>query len=345
MKNKFLKIIFLVVTVGLVIWFWPTPKQHSSDTQNETQAIQSGKPSVNIPPTNGTTSVAQAASIIGNTAQQRISDIENTNLVIHLIEGENSPITFFGKVIDQNGDPVSGVKATATIRQWYVKSPVTLAYGARFIPVEKESDSSGRFEINGKTGDSFGIEFTPKDGYSLSPTTSRGYGTSSGSFENPVIIKMWKEGTKEPLIGGSHVFGIDSGKIYTLDLLEGKKIEGETVGDLRVSITRPNDINSREKFSWSFSIEVIGGGLVEAPPDDEFMYLAPELGYQPKFEMQFEPKTQNWLGTVKRQFFIRSRNGQVYGRIQMEVIAIYNRHSAIEINYAVNPAGSRNLQP
>ena len=44
-----------------------------------------------------------------------------------------------------------------------------------------------------------------------------------------MIIKMWKEGSKEPLVGGSHVFGIDSGKVYTLDLLTGKKIEGEQI--------------------------------------------------------------------------------------------------------------------
>jgi hypothetical protein len=155
---------------------------------------------------------------------------------------------------------------------------------------------------------------------------------------------MWKEGVKEPLVEGSKVFGIDAdGRVYTLNLLDGKKVEGAADGDLRVSIVRPRGVKYRDKYQWSFVIEGVGGGLLET--DDEFMYLAPESGYKSKFETQLDPGDPAWAPLVKKQFFIRSRGGQVYGRIQVEVHAIYNVHSAIEINYAINPTGSRNLQP
>ncbi len=156
---------------------------------------------------------------------------------------------------------------------------------------------------------------------------------------------MWKEDAKEPLVGGNYVFGIDSAKTYTLDLITGKKIEGQAAGDLLVSITRPPDAKPHDKFPWSFSIEAIQGGFAEPDPNDEFMYVAPESGYQPRIEMQFDPNDPAWAGIVNRSFFFRSRNGQVYGHAQVEIDSIYNVHSALQIDYTVNPNGSRNLQP
>lgn len=146
-----------------------------------------------------------------------------------------------------------------------------------------------------------------------------------------------------PLINGSHVFGMDSGKIYTLDLIQGKKFVGETSGDLRVSITRPNKVNSKDRYPWSYSIGAIDGGLIET--EDEFTYSAPAAGYQPEISRKFEPTDADWNFDIHKRFYIRTRNGQVYGRIEVVFHSAYNVHSAIEINYALNPNSSRNLQP
>jgi hypothetical protein len=78
--------------------------------------------------------------------------------------------------------------------------------------------------------------------------------------------------------------------------------------------------------------------------EDEFMYLAPESGYTPQLEMQFHASDTSWAPMVKAQFFIRTRNGQAYGRVELEVNSIYNHKSAIEVNFSMNPAGSRNLE-
>ena len=177
----------------------------------------------------------------------------------------------------------------------------------------------------------------------LSPMASRFFNPSTGRFEKPTVFKMWKESSKEPLIKGNHVFGIDSGKTYTLDLEKGKKVTEEANGDLRVTVTRPSNAKRKEKYPWSFSIEAIHGGLLES--DDDFMYLAPESGYKPKMEMQLDPTESGWAGSVRKRFFFRTRDGQSFGSAQVEVYSIYNTHSAIEINYSINPNGSRNLQP
>jgi hypothetical protein len=235
------------------------------------------------------------------------------------------------------------VKVRVGVRHWNVVNPAPWGAQGQTIPVEKETGVDGRFEIRDVTGDGVHVESISKSGYQLSPKAPNHFGPSSGSFENPIIIRMWKEQAAEPLVSGSRIYGIDSSKVYTLDLITGKKIEGEAIGDLRVSITRPDGVGRRDKYPWSFSIEGIEGGVVEN--DDEFMYLAPESGYKPKYEIQLDPEEPSWAPLVKKQFFIRSRGGGIYGRIQIEVRSIYNVHSAIEIDYAINPTGSRNLQP
>jgi hypothetical protein len=261
------------------------------------------------------------------------------------VERRNVFINIYGQFVDQNNNVIPGVSIKISIRHLTTPNPLVPEVGSKEIYLEKISDSEGRFEFSNEVGDGIDIESIRKDGYQLSPKTPNHFGPSSGSFQNPVLVKMWKETAKESLIGGSYVFGIDSGKIYTLNLTAGKKIEGETEGDLRVLITRPNGVGPRDKFPWSLSLEAIQGGFAEPDASDEFMNIAPEAGYEPKIEMQFDPNDPAWVGIVRKQFFIRSRNGQVYGRAKVEIDSIYNVHSAIQINYTINPNASRNLQP
>lgn len=150
---------------------------------------------------------------------------------------------------------------------------------------------------------------------------------------------------KATLITGEKVFGIiPDGRVYTLDFLQGKKTEGDRAeGDLRISIVRPPEATPHGKYKWSCVIESVHGGLMET--DDEFMYLAPESGYEAKYALNLVPTDQAWTPLVKKQFYFRSRDGQMFGRMHVEVNAIYNDKSAFEVNYAVNPSGSRNLQP
>ncbi len=256
-------------------------------------------------------------------------------------EAKNIPISFYGRVLDQDGHPVSGVQIK--MNGEHVFYLISQGIASTNIEMETQTDADGRFQWTSDKGDMLAVESISKDGYRLSPKAPHSFMPSSGSLLDPVIFKMWKMIGKEQLVSGRHVFGIDSGKTYTLNLINGKKIEGEAEGDLRVSIARPADAKPREKYQWAFSIEVLGGGFLES--NDEFMYLAPESGYEPKIEMQFNPSSPAWTGVVKKQFFIRSRNGQVYGGVQIEVDSIYNVHSALQIDYAINPNGSRNLQP
>ncbi|HTY88032.1 MAG TPA: hypothetical protein VMB80_11245 [Candidatus Acidoferrum sp.] len=345
--NKFSWIfgaILLLGIFGVVFWLRPThqggnpslPKQQpvASPVLPQATPTVSQVSRVSSVVSNPVSDVKAPAVTNQDASQSRVETVQQA------LSEKNVPINFYGQVIDQGGIPVSGVKVNIYIRHW------ELTQDAMSNPVrlEKETDSDGRFEIHDAMGDAIDLEMLQKQGYQLSPSAQRSYGPSSGALEKPVIIKMWKQGPKERLIGGDKVFGIvPDGRIYTVDLLAGKKLEGEMIGDLRVAIARPNGVKPRDKYDWSWKIEGVQGGIEET--DDEFMYLAPESGYAPEARMELAATDSAWTPLVKKRFFIRSRNGQVYGQMQVEINSIYNDHSVIEIRYAVNPNGSRNLQP
>lgn len=339
-----------VVLLAIVAWLL-RPKPHAPESEQAREAVQPTNEIVTSEPAPAFTSGASApatnvplpANVSAWTAAQNNPE-RRKELFQQLVQEKNVPLDFYGKVVDQNDRPVPDVKVKLNVRQWYVQSLDNLNAEGRSIVYEKRSDADGFFNLSEGTGDALTVESVEKEGYQLSAKTSRSYGaaTDPGS---PVVFKMWKQGPKEPLVTGQKVFGIiPDGRVYTLDLLQGKKVEGDRAeGDLRISIVRPADATPRSKYQWSYKLEGVHGGLVET--DDEFMYLAPESGYESKFAINLVPTDEAWTPLARKQFFFRSRDGQIFGRMQVEVNAIYNDKSALEVNYAVNPSGSRNLQP
>jgi hypothetical protein len=261
------------------------------------------------------------------------------------MESQNKPIEFYCEIIDQDGNPISGVKLKIEVHHLKIIVPVAWGDEEQSIPIEKESGIDGRIEIHEATGDGFQVESVGKTGYQLSPQTPNHFGPVSGSFENPVIIKMWKIGERAQLISGNKFWGIiPDDRTYTMDFLKQTKLEGNNAsGDIRVRIIRPAQIKPREKFDWSFEIEGIQGGVIQN--QDEFMYLAPETGYQ-KYEFSMSTNNPNWKREMDgMQFYFQSRNGNVYGQFVVDVIPDYNEQSIFNVKFSVNPNGSRNLQP
>ena len=156
---------------------------------------------------------------------------------------------------------------------------------------------------------------------------------------------MWKLQTPETLMTGSKFFGIvPDGRSYTIDLIKGTKTEGESnAGDMRVKITRPSETQPHTQYPWTCVVETIGGGLLES--GDDFMYQAPETGYVSPYQLAFDARQTNWTEEVKGNFYIKSREGAVYGHIELDIIAQYNDKSVFSINYSLNANGSRNLEP
>jgi hypothetical protein len=218
-------------------------------------------------------------------------------------------------VIDQDSNALAGVDIKVTVRHWKLADPVALLVGSDDIPLERKTGSDGRFELTGPTGDGFGIGLT-KDGYEAEPGQG-GFGPIGGSYENPVIFKMWSTNIHERLIIGNKSFEVvPDGRFYFINLTEGTISEsGE--GDLKVWIQYTNQVVRGRLYDWSAGIEATHGGLLQVPQeainsgflgDPSFaMYSAPTDGYSPSFSLKSQIKGGQDGEIGNRFFYLAAR--------------------------------------
>lgn len=249
------------------------------------------------------------------------------------------PINFYGRVVDENNQPVAG--ATASFR-WTDLSALGTS------EAHATSDAGGSFALLDRKGKRMSVTVT-KDGY----YTPKGEMLSSYEYANPadglftpdssrpVVFHLRKKGTAEPLIHGLKLFGsrVDGTMSY-VDLVEGKN-SLTPPGDLTVRCIR-SERDAERKFDWTFTLGVPDGGLIESTND--FMFLAPEAGYQPSVEISHKATDPEWISEEKHKFFVRSRNGQVHARIEITIIPGYDKNAAFDVEWFLNPSGSRNLE-
>lgn len=326
---------------------------HRRGNESKVTETSQGQPPANVPilaiTNRSTTNTAQRSASTNPSPYIQTNRLSLPNMAQKAIEMNNKPIDFYGKVIDQNSNGIPGVTIKAGIRHWTEMDPSVVAFGlgSKEIHIQQLTDQEGRFEISGVSGDAFGISVSPKEGYVLSPKAPRGFqGGTTGSYEDPIIFKMWQLGERQQLVSGSKFWGlVPDGRAYTIDFLQGTKTESpDAPGDIRVSIERPSQIRPRSRFNWSFSMEGIQGGVLKT--EDDFMYIAPESGYQPKHQITMNSTNSDWSKQLTGlRFYVTSRNGQVFGRIVFDLIPDYNNVSIFNVQYTMNPNGSRDLQP
>lgn len=339
----------IAITVLAALLF--SLRRHSGGPGKEERRVTEAEP-----PASGTTKPGTAA--LGTSAPQQVQRTTPTatnpgpptpaaalsaTRLEQAIAERNAAVNFYGKVVDQNGNPIPSVRIVMSVRHGAL-SP-SQAVIVTYPKKEFLTDSEGRFQWTGETGDSLTMETVIKDGYRLAPSAPQNYGPSSGTVENPTIIKMWKLGQPAKLVGVRSLFGfVPDGRPYTLDLVADKKQQGRSQqGDIVVQITRPPDVKSRDKFEWTLDVQALGGGLIGEM--DDFPYLAPESGYEAAVTIHMLPTNPAWTSVLKTNFYFTSRNGQVFGAIGMTVRPVYNDRSSIFIESSANPNSSRNLQP
>ncbi|HEY5298311.1 MAG TPA: hypothetical protein VIK59_10330 [Verrucomicrobiae bacterium] len=259
------------------------------------------------------------------------------------IESQNVPIDFYGKFVDQDSNALADVKIRISIRHWTMPDIAVPLAGSKEIYLEQTSDEGGRFEFHGETGDAVYIESIEKDGYELEPR-GRNYGVVEGSFENPVVFKMWSTNIHEQLITGNKSFNIvPDGRPYFIDLTT-DTINESGKGDLKVWIQYTNQVVHGQLYDWSAGIEVINGGLRSS--DSYAMYEAPTDGYVPSFlsKQQIKGGQSGEIGDHK--FYLLLKNGQEYGQMNINLFAPYGYLSPglVHLSYAINPSGSRILR-
>jgi hypothetical protein len=228
----------------------------------------------------------------------------------------------------------------------HVKVIVPTAWGDEdeIIPISKETDPSGRFEIQGISGRAVELESIQKNGYEAEPVR-RAWKTSEGTSANPIVFKMWNVNIHEHLIIGEKPFDIiPDGRAYFINLTDDTVSDTVTSSDLKIWIQYTNHIVHGQLYDWSAGIEVIDGGLLES--DSYSMFSAPTDGYVSSFKSQQQIKGGQRGEIGERRFYLKLKNGQQYGRMIINLVAPFNDGTPglIRLSYAINPTGSRILR-
>lgn len=237
-----------------------------------------------------------------------------------------TPISFYGKVVDEAGRPVAG--ATAELL-WTDMSPEGSSKTNLF------SGADGQFSITGIRGKHLGIDIF-KEGYYRALSKGRSSFEYAGFWEptyhqpdpdNPVVFHLRKKGEAEPLaVGeGKVLVGVGKGAVIPWP--------GDS-GVVRVAVTE-NDKASRK---WAAQLSVDGGGVL--PALEEFPFLAPESGYQPSILIdQDSPKPPGWQGQHGGRFYVKT--GAAYALLEIQQL-LTKKTMYYEVR--LNPSGSRNLE-
>jgi hypothetical protein len=256
----------------------------------------------------------------------------------------NVPITFYGKVVDQNSVPVAGAAVKLKVVTSHFETAST---DEKEYPLE--TDGNGSFTLTDAFGVSLFITSIQKPGYDLSKKTPPGFVYAlTGSFHpdpaNPVVIRMWKIAGKEPLVGSAwHGRIAGDGATERFDLKTGNRSAN---GELEITCTR-NPLNSpppgNGRFDYKFQITVVGGGI--QPTDDEFTYRSPENGYLPSFTFGQTADDPKWdvRIPIPKDYYIKTADGH-YGRLHVEWLAAQGSPAHLEWDCSINPSGSRNLE-
>jgi hypothetical protein len=365
MKTKFWIFISVLALALIIAALWRRSVQNTTEPiPTQQTAVPTNNGSEVAIPVSNMNIVTQGKDVVGlmfntnviNTNPAASSQMQTTNSrrerLKNALESKNASIGFYGRVIDQESNSVPRARVVMRVRQWHLDATAD-PWGNEFPKFERVTDSNGYFSLENTTGDSLSIESVSKEGYRLSPKAQNMFGYGAGNVpdpfhpdpQNPVIIKMWKLGEQQQLVS-HHLSGMGlpvDGSPVQFDLFNGTKALG---GQLIVRLKREPQVLPPHgpRYNWSLELGIPNGGLIA--DNDEFMYLAPESGYQTVFKFDMPKEAENWTTAINQQFYIELGDGKYFGSLVIHLSTIHDTPPlGLTLDIILNPNGSRNLQP
>lgn len=341
MKKRIPILLLAALLLFIAWWLLRTSAKNPAPAPTASKPVETERAA---PATSAPAAVAQPTS-------EQAQEAARLNATRQRGQSSNQPISFYGKVIDQHGEPIPDVKVTLGLRTF--KEPAPGVMGDADVSLIRTTNAEGRFEITDAKGSVLEMRSLEKPGYeaSIKSIAGRAYrywahpseGPYRPNADAPEIFRMWKKQGAETLLVKSIGRAIPyDGTPTSYDLMTGQPSPN---GDVRVTLSRtPRKITwGQTHYDWEVTIEALKGGLIVS--DEEQMFLAPEDGYQPMFTLRVPADAQDWTDTKEVAAYLRLRDGKFYGRASFGFMVGSDREGTpIKIRSFVNPTGSRNLE-
>jgi len=266
-------------------------------------------------------------------------------------------VHFWGKVVDQAGIALEGVKIVASVTT--LRMIKTKNGYQEYEVLEATTAPDGSFQFDGSAGMYLDIDALGKEGYVLPSAYQFGMRCVIGSKfryqyssigdqekaftpdpSRPEIFHLWKLNKPEPLEVGGNSPGRNGPKFKV----------GAPPDPLRTISIMVSDVGTAQAPQWEVTVSALeaDGGVVMADSSDIFMFQAPEVGYTHAIKLRYglkgTDKSQNDPGAALR-FFVRSNHGRWYAAREYDFFSP-NRKGIVEtkMRFWLNPNGSRNLE-
>lgn len=269
---------------------------------------------------------------------------------------EDRAISFYGKVMDQNGNPVSGARVFCHIHHFSPKAEDL--FGA-IKACEYETDGQGRFAIENEIGRSLYFTKISKDGYDDMKllSTQRNFEYFTKGVEKPFVaekdapieFRLRKRGMTTFCLTNNNLSllisadksgtsrGYDFVREKLIKNLEAPFLNGEPlISDLIMKATLNQDDGT-----WKVTLlpGTPNGGIIAS---ELLLYEAPNAGYQPEYS--FTPEDRKPLKI--KYIYVKSRDPAIYTRIELQDYFNANlRYFCLSTKITVtNPYGDRSLE-
>jgi hypothetical protein len=246
-----------------------------------------------------------------------------------------TPILFYGIVLDQHGQPIPEAKVSASVVDNVMRG----------TPVSTAADGNGKFTIQSK-GASLHIEVSSigyvrvERGGKLKPSSQGfdygadvGRGIHSPAPASPVVFQLRKPQDPVSLERLSANPSVPrDGSPITVNLTKASKVK------LRISCRTMEDETQppNAPYDWRCEISVEGGGIQEAK--DELAFEAPTDGYASSaiIDMPKMLDVKEWSSDAQKSYWLRFPDN-TFGKIAFRMIAGGDHFAVID--------GSRNPSP
>ncbi len=272
-------------------------------------------------------------------------------LVRDVIAQANQPVSFYGRVVDQSGQPIVGTAVTVSVRS--TAEPLPGDSEDIVTPYNLTTDSNGQFQVTNIKGSLLTVEALAKDGYEAPDpipgeywySASMGNSLFTPNADKPEVFTMWKLAGAQTLIvkSISAQANYDGTPVY-VNLVNGRIVQSG--GDIKISVVRNPAVLApgQNQYDWTATISAVAGGVIVS--HDAFMYVAPSTGYQSQVTLGFNASDSQWTSVQSVPLYVQSRNGQNYARVYLTIGTSPDDKpwAAVSMQSYLNNAGATNLE-